>query len=71
MNQLSLLSISSIVSSPDTLAWIVSWTVRLDALGADGTAGARLEEVLADARAAAVGVDLATVAVMRERRART
>ncbi|MFJ5552526.1 hypothetical protein [Streptomyces sp. NPDC093225] len=46
-------------------------TVRLDALGADGTAGTGLEQVLADARAAVVRIDEATVAVMRERRART
>ncbi|MEV7416493.1 hypothetical protein [Streptomyces sp. NPDC089919] len=57
--------------------------VRLDALGAageagasgaeggDGAAGAGLGEVLAGARAAVVRVDVATVAVMRERRART
>ncbi|MFJ6940539.1 hypothetical protein [Streptomyces sp. NPDC101132] len=45
--------------------------VRLDALGADGTAGAALGEVLVDVRAAVVRVDVATVAVMRERRARS
>ncbi|WP_190344863.1 hypothetical protein [Streptomyces venezuelae] len=45
--------------------------VRLDALGAGPAAGAGLEEVLAEARAAVVRVDEATVQVMRERRART
>ncbi|MFJ3928542.1 hypothetical protein [Streptomyces sp. NPDC090022] len=45
--------------------------VRLDALAADGAVRVGLEEVVADARAAVVRVDEATVAVMRERRART
>ncbi|MGW1765147.1 hypothetical protein ACWCQL_13860 [Streptomyces sp. NPDC002073] len=45
--------------------------VRLDALDPDATTPAGLADVLADARAAVVRVDAATVAVMRERRART
>ncbi|WP_234435814.1 hypothetical protein [Streptomyces sp. NRRL F-2747] len=42
----------------------------LDVLDADGAATTVVEGVLADARAAVVRVDEATVAVMRERRAR-
>ncbi|WP_345045254.1 hypothetical protein [Streptomyces sannanensis] len=46
--------------------------LRLDATAAGGAGGrAGLEEVLADARAAVVRVDAATVKVMRERRARS
>ncbi|MEU6315690.1 hypothetical protein [Streptomyces sp. NPDC047014] len=45
--------------------------VRLDALNADATAPAGWEGLLAEVRAAVVRVDAATVAVMRERRART
>ncbi|KJY46609.1 hypothetical protein VR46_08125 [Streptomyces sp. NRRL S-444] len=45
--------------------------VRLDALDANGTTAVGLEGVLADARAAVLRVDEATVAVMREMRARS
>ncbi|MFD0374607.1 hypothetical protein [Streptomyces sp. NPDC127112] len=45
--------------------------VRLDALAADGRAGVAPSEVADRVRAAVVRVDEATVAVMRERRARS
>ncbi|MER7763818.1 hypothetical protein [Streptomyces sp. NPDC097619] len=45
--------------------------VRLDALGPAGVTGVGLADAVADARAAVVRVDEATVAVMRERRSRS